>query len=184
MLRVSKKLHHDSRSFLTISRNLVPGGYLYQLELTFPTVTDDNSWPEGSALKEWGDLIVQGAINIGRSANAAELFLPQLAAAGFEDITQTRSRWPTNRWPRDTKMKELGKAAFFLWTMQLSYALKYADPTFTGMWNYENLCTGVSALSLGVFTHGLGWSADQIELFLVNVRKEMKDTKIHSYWPM
>ena len=92
-----------------MNRNLAPGGYIYQFELTFPTVTDDDSWPEGSALKEWGDLIVQGAINIGRSANAAEHFLPQLEAAGFEDIIQTRSRWPTNRWPKDAKMKELGR---------------------------------------------------------------------------
>ena len=100
-----------SLAFLTLHRNLAPGGYLYQFELTFPTVTDDNSWPEGSALKEWGELIVQGAINIGRSSNSAEQFLPQLAAAGFEDIVQTRSRWPTNRWPKDAKMKELGKKA-------------------------------------------------------------------------
>lgn len=86
-----------------------PGGYLYQFELTFPTVTDDNSWPEGSALKEWGELIVLAASNIGRSSNAAQLFIPQLEAAGFENIIQTRSRWPTNRWPKDPKMKELGK---------------------------------------------------------------------------
>ena len=99
------------RFFEQCYQNLNPGGYLFQFEITFPTVVDDKSWPENSALRGWGDLIVEAAENIGRSANAAESFVSQLQAAGFEDIVQTRTRWPTNQWPRDPKMKELGKLA-------------------------------------------------------------------------
>lgn len=75
-------------------------------------MVDDNSWPEKSALKEWGELIVQAAINIGRSSNAAESFIPQLKEVGFESIVETRLKWPTNRWPKDPKMKELGEWLF------------------------------------------------------------------------
>lgn len=78
-------------------------------------------------------------------------------------------------------MKELGMARY---RHCCSCLLELILTTLAGMWTYENLCQGVSALSLGVFTHGLGWSGDQIELFLVNVRKEMKDTRIHAYWPV
>ncbi|KAH8587369.1 S-adenosyl-L-methionine-dependent methyltransferase [Bisporella sp. PMI_857] len=139
------------RFFTQCCENLNPGGYLFQFEITFPTVVDDNSWPPRLALKEWDELIVQAA---------AESFIPQLEAAGFTEITQIRAKWPTNKWPKDPKMKELG------------------------MWNYENLCYDVSGLTLGAFTHGLGWLGPQIEAFLVDVREEMKDIKIHSFWPI
>ena len=53
-----------------------------------------------------------------------------------------------------------------------------------GMWNNENLARDVSGLTMDVFTHGLGWIKEQIEVFLVDVWREMDDTKIHSYCPM
>ena len=52
------------------------------------------------------------------------------------------------------------------------------------MWNHENISGGLESLSLGLFTRCLGWSKEEVEVFLVDVRKEMKDTKIHAYYPM
>jgi hypothetical protein len=160
--------------------NLNPGGYLELFEITFPTVVDDNSWPPNSALKEWGNLIVTAAANIGRAANSAESFLPQLKEAGFEDPVVFKSRWPTNKWPKDAHMKELGMFSPLFPPMGVCCWWSW----WVGMWNNENLSRDVSGLSLGVFTHGLGWTGDQVEAYLVNVRKEMNDTKIHSYYPM
>lgn len=53
-----------------------------------------------------------------------------------------------------------------------------------GMWALENIGNGLSGLSMALFTRGLGWSADELEVFLVDVRKDLKDRHIHSYWPM
>lgn len=63
-----------------------------------------------------------------------------------------------------------------------------ADPT-PGIWNTENLLTGLGALSLAVFTRpkeegGLGWSTMELEVLLAGVRKDIKDTSIHAYWKM
>lgn len=52
------------------------------------------------------------------------------------------------------------------------------------MWNQENLTSGLMGLSVAIFTRLLGWSVDELELFLVDVRREMKDTSIHAYWEM
>jgi len=49
---------------------------------------------------------------------------------------------------------------------------------------YENFSGGVQGLSMAIFTRGLGWSAEEVEAFLVDVRKDMKDTKIHGYYSM
>jgi hypothetical protein len=31
---------------------------------------------------------------------------------------------------------------------------------------------------------GLGWSVEELEVLLAQVRKDLKNTKIHSYWPV
>ena len=49
---------------------------------------------------------------------------------------------------------------------------------------YENFGGGVQGLSMALFTRGLGWSVQEVETFLVDVRKDMKDTKIHGYYNM
>ena len=58
-----------------------------------------------------------------------------------------------------------------------------------GIWMYENALTGLSALSLAAFTrpkeeNGFGWSREEVEVLLASVRKELRDTRIHSYTPM
>jgi len=35
---------------------------------------------------------------------------------------------------------------------------------------------------MALFTHGWGWSKEQVDSFVVDVKKEMKDTKMHAYW--
>lgn len=52
------------------------------------------------------------------------------------------------------------------------------------MWTYEDLGKGASGLSMALFTRALGWSAEEVEVFLVDVRKDMKNKSIHSYWPV
>jgi hypothetical protein len=48
----------------------------------------------------------------------------------------------------------------------------------------ENFSTGLSGLSMALFTRGLGWTKEELEVFLVEVRKSMKDKSIHGYYPM
>lgn len=48
----------------------------------------------------------------------------------------------------------------------------------------ENLDPGLEGLSMGIFTRALGWTKKETEVFLAGVRKDMRDTKIHSYWKM
>jgi hypothetical protein len=83
-----------------------------------------------------------------------------MEAAGFVNIVQKVYKWPSNGWPKDAKMKELG------------------------IWNYANMGESTSGISMALFTRGLGWSVEELEVFLVDVRREMKSTKIHAYWNM
>ena len=52
------------------------------------------------------------------------------------------------------------------------------------MWTLENFTSGLSAFSMAPFTRVLGWTKEEVEVFLVDVRREMNDRKIHAYWPV
>ncbi|KAF4993762.1 hypothetical protein FGRMN_6236 [Fusarium graminum] len=80
--------------------------------------------------------------------------------AGFTDIVDTRFKWPTNPWPKDKKHKELGT------------------------WNNCNNSGAIESLTMASFSRAHEWSRDEITLFLMDVRKELSDSKIHAYNPI
>ncbi len=49
---------------------------------------------------------------------------------------------------------------------------------------HENIAPGLEGLSMAIFTRALGWTQQETEVFLVDVRKDLKDTRIHAYWQM
>ena len=83
-----------------------------------------------------------------------------MQAAGFVDIEERIYKWPQNWWPKDPKYKEIG------------------------MWTLANLDDGLEGLSLAYFTRGLGWSKEEVLAFLLDVRKDIRNLKIHACWPM
>lgn len=52
------------------------------------------------------------------------------------------------------------------------------------MWAQRNLLDGLQGVSLALFTKALGWSTTQLETFLVQVRKDIQNRKIHAYFPV
>jgi hypothetical protein len=48
------------------------------------------------------------------------------------------------------------------------------------MWNNSNLTGGLEGLTLALFRRSLGWTKEDVEVFLVDVRKELNDRKIHA----
>lgn len=61
-------------------------------------------------MKKWADLVLEGTVKFGRDCDAAKNYSAWLAEAGFTDVVELRYKWPQNRWPKDRKLKELGKA--------------------------------------------------------------------------
>ncbi|RDW56952.1 hypothetical protein BP5796_13019 [Coleophoma crateriformis] len=158
---MSGSLSDWPKFFQQCFENLNPGGYLEIVDVEMPLKTDDDTFPKDSELLKWSKLVVEVSSNSGRPLmNSATKYISQMEEAGFSKVFQNTFTWPMNRWPKDKHYKEIG------W------------------WNYENIAGGLSGLSMALFTRGLGWTQDEVELFLVDVRKEMKNTKIHSYWPV
>jgi len=49
------------------------------------------------------------------------------------------------------------------------------------MWTQENFVIDVEAMSLALFTRGLGGSYEEAVAFVAGVRADMKDSKIRAY---
>jgi len=47
---------------------------------------------------------------------------------------------------------------------------------------YENFCGGLEGTSLFLLTKVLGWSVEEVQVFLVQVRKDFANRRIHGYW--
>lgn len=149
------------RSYLQkIYDNLTPGGYVELQDVDVIMGSDDGTLTEDTTLHKWCKLLDEAATTFNRSFERTTNFKDMLKDIGFVDVVETRFKWPTNRWPKDKKFKELGA------------------------WNNENAKSALEALTMAPFTRGLGWSREEVELFLVNLRKDWNSPKIHAYWPI
>jgi len=50
-----------------------------------------------------------------------------------------------------------------------------------GMYQMVNFLDGLQALTVALFTRALGWTLPEVDAFLVDVRKDIKNRNIHSY---
>lgn len=123
-----------------------------------PTKCDDGTLKADSPLMRWSEWSLEASIKFGRPVNSALKYKSQLEEAGFVDVVQTELVWPLGSWPRVKELKELG------------------------IWTRENFLNALHAGSIVLFTKGLGWSDEEVEAFLVDVRKDIKNPAIHSYW--
>ncbi|KAH7244432.1 S-adenosyl-L-methionine-dependent methyltransferase [Fusarium redolens] len=151
----------DFPKFFTQSFNaLSPGGWIECQDITFPAQCDDGSLEKDSFIDQWSSLMVEATNKFGRTAESAKFYKQQMIDAGFVNVTEVVYKWPTNRWPADPYYKELG------------------------FWCNHNIAGELSGLSMALFTRGLGWSAEEVEVFLAKVRTDMRDRRIHAWWPM
>ncbi|KAL2145391.1 hypothetical protein VTI28DRAFT_7318 [Corynascus sepedonium] len=140
--------------------NLSPGGWLELADITFPTQSDDGTLAPDSPLMQWNEHVIKAGHALNHSIEEAKKYKRMMLDAGFINVSEKLYKWPINAWPRDTKYKEIG------------------------MWSEHNFCGGLYGLSVALFTRALGWTAEELEVFLVEVRKDLRNRSIHAYWPI
>ena len=111
MLRVSYLFLDKQHRRLTLSRGLNPGGWI-EIQDFNPLIQDnDNSFPPNCAVRKWTELSIEAAKKLGRPLDSPTWYKQQMEEAGFQNVIETKFKWPQNRWPKDPKMRELGKAS-------------------------------------------------------------------------
>lgn len=110
-----------------------------------------------NATTRWNSLLVESMARIGRNLRDSQNWGQYLRDVGFEDVTEKRVYVPVNPWARGKKNKLLGAIS------------------------NQNMSEGIASLSTAAFTRILGWSQQQLEVFLVGVRDNLSDKNIHAY---
>ncbi|RMJ14417.1 hypothetical protein CDV36_005918 [Fusarium kuroshium] len=140
-------------------RCLKPGAYLESHEASARVLSDDGSVHDDSALGQWGEIFIEGGRKIGRPFTVVEDDLQKKAmeAAGFVDIKVTTLKCPIGGWPKDEKLKEVGR--------------------------YMKLALGQDIEGAVIFMADLlGWKKEEILLYAAHLRRELASTKFHPYY--
>jgi hypothetical protein len=143
--------------FSSCFANLNPGGYMEIQDYFFKIQSIDDSL-SGTALERWNDLILGAVKKMGRSGTACAKYQDQMRAAGFVDLVERRYAIPGNSWAKGENEKMLG-------LMQMT-----------------NISDGLHGFSAQALTKAVGMSAEEVDKFLEEVRKDLQNTKIHFYY--
>jgi len=136
-------------------RSLKPGGYVELSELaTLPEPTNPD-YQRPVHLYRWLEALTEASRRMGFSMRVAPTFKELVINAGFEDVVETKFEVPWGTWPESERQKT------------------------AGFWHLEQLKQGLQGIVMGLFTRSLGWSSQQVEIFLVDLRKELDDKNYH-----
>ncbi|KAG0645880.1 putative methyltransferase tdiE [Hyphodiscus hymeniophilus] len=135
---------------------LQPGGYLELQDAIMP-MQYVGEIPVSSFLYRWNCHVVESSTMAQRPWTNVKHYPEYFIAAGFEEIRAKKFFWPSNTWPKGEYLKHL--SVYF----------------------QKDLMDGLEGLSMKLFTNFLGWTKEQVQEFLVGVRKDLQDRSIHAY---
>ncbi|OAL73219.1 hypothetical protein A7D00_2993 [Trichophyton violaceum] len=145
------------RLFSQIYDNLMPGGYVEAKETDVYATCDDNSIPEDCHLRQWESNCIKACSLIGQTLTAPENVKQWMIEAGFVDVKEEQFKLPINPWPKDPELKLAGRYQ----------QVQYSD--------------ALQPYALGLLVEVLGWSREEMELFLVGLRKDLANRALHGY---
>jgi hypothetical protein len=97
---------------------------------------------------------------MGTPLAACASYADNMVAAGFENVVEKRIKLPSGPWAKDKRLKLIG--AFEM----------------------DNLLRGLSGMSYRMFSKAYGWAAQQTEVYLVNVRRDLQNMRYHTYYDL
>ncbi|KAI9738844.1 MAG: hypothetical protein M1834_008351 [Cirrosporium novae-zelandiae] len=136
---------------------LQPGGWFESLELELSVSYEDGAPPPNHVYSEWIGFMDEAQRASNRPMNIASHLKRWYEEAGFVDVHEEIRMVPLNAWPTDPRLNAVGKCSML------------------------NLVDGVQAFCMAPFTRYLGWSKEQVEVYLVEVRKSLQDQSVHAY---
>lgn len=125
-------------------------------------VSSQDGTHKNTNIQKWGQLLCESARILGRpmGADVCDLFEQQMRDAGFVDVQRRNYMWPTNTWPKDPLMKELGLRTLI------------------------NCTDGMEGFCLALLTRALGWKKEEVDVFVALVKQDFKNRRIHAFIPM
>ncbi|OHW95450.1 methyltransferase domain-containing protein [Colletotrichum incanum] len=110
-------------------------------------------------LARFGTLIREAAEKFGQPFIPVVGLRDLMVDVGFKDVALQSFKWPSNPWPQDPHHKRIGE------------------------WNFHNFFEAAEGLAMASLTRAHKWTSEKVQVFLVGVRKDMRDRNVHSHFP-
>ncbi|KAJ9638964.1 hypothetical protein H2201_007434 [Coniosporium apollinis] len=140
--------------------HIKPGGWMECQEMHHFAQCDDGSMPDDYKLTEYIGYIQKGLAVLGPDLQAALKLADKLKATGFVNVEERVLKVPIGTWARNQTLKKIG------------------------LYFQAVLMDGLQGIALGPMCRGLGWSPEEVEVFLPSVREDLKNKSIHSYFTL
>ncbi|KKA23157.1 hypothetical protein T310_2883 [Rasamsonia emersonii CBS 393.64] len=118
--------------------------------------SQDGTLPKDCPLLKWLNYCREACEKRQRTLNPGGRLGQWMRDAGFVNVHVEKKVLPIGPWPKDSRLKKIG------------------------LFNATQLHDGLSGLSMRLFTNVLGWTREEVEVFLVDVRKDLKNPQIHA----
>lgn len=138
---------------------MAPGGWIELQDFDLKYRSDDGTLTPEHDYYKWNDLFLAGLESINRTARPGPMLRSYVEAAGFINIREEKFKIPLGPWPKDPELKQIG------------------------MTDLVQLLDGLEGFSLKTL-EAMGWSPNEIEVFLASVRQDMKTGGFHAYAPL
>ncbi|GJN69822.1 hypothetical protein PLICBS_003874 [Purpureocillium lilacinum] len=147
-----------------VFRALEPGGWLEDFEISIhlhsdaPEVRDN---PE-HIFKRWAKVFWEGGDRINRTLRIANngTMRKLILEAGFTGVVEHTYQVPVGSWSSDPKMKQIG-----------AYNLAFMDESLEGF-------------ALFILKEIMGWKYEEVQLFVMEMRKSIRNPRIRPYYLM
>ncbi|KAH8898290.1 S-adenosyl-L-methionine-dependent methyltransferase [Thozetella sp. PMI_491] len=147
------------RLFRNMYDNLKPGGYVEIMETLMIMEAVDDSL-NGHVLHRWNKLMVEGVRKTGKDPLCQVNTKTWMEEAGFVNIHERKIAVPANPWARGEEQKIRGALMM------------------------SNLLEVASGITMKILVGVHKWTKEEVEVFLVDVRKGLQDRKLHAYVPV
>ncbi|KAL1967102.1 hypothetical protein VTN77DRAFT_3626 [Rasamsonia byssochlamydoides] len=145
------------RLFCQAFKHLKSGGYLEMQTFDPQVYSDDGTLEKAKNLQVWVENLHKASEIFGKSMTLVGTWQDEMLKAGFTDIKSEIIKVPVGTWPKDSKLKELGK------------------------YHQAQVLQAIGSYTPALYTRVLGWSREEVEVLCAAVRNEVKDRSIHIY---
>ncbi|KAH7636147.1 S-adenosyl-L-methionine-dependent methyltransferase [Sordaria sp. MPI-SDFR-AT-0083] len=137
-----------------------PGGYIEHMDASSGTVYSDDGSVDTKvhALGQWGPMSEEAFRKIGQQLLNNDMMENGMKEAGFVNTVVKDYKIPLSPWSKDKKLNEVGLYFYVAMNQDLAGSLQFM---------------------LGKV---MGWTTEEINIYIKHLQKELKDTTLHPYF--
>ncbi|KAI4275155.1 MAG: hypothetical protein L6R38_005941 [Xanthoria sp. 2 TBL-2021] len=133
-----------------------PGGYSEFQDYDIVFYSEDGTLTDDLPIQKWITTFIQAARDFGREPCPGPRLAGLMRDAGFQNVQEKKYKVPIGPWPKDKHLKTIGA------------------------WNLVQMENGLEGFTLRLFTQTLGWKSEEVHVLLANVRKDLRNPRIHA----